>query len=199
MLAAEILFIEAASILEAPTLSEVIFTSAPAVAPASSILIVSEEPAVAAAFMFTVRLPEPFVIPTFAGRTATSLTVNEFVPPETSLIESNLESVFAKLTTKASLLGVILIVSIFSTFGVSVVEPALVRDKISLPAPPSKVSTSFNVPVVEKSNVSDPEAPTKLFTPVVPQNVCALEDAPELLTRIVEVPTVAESGEKTLI
>ena len=51
---------------------------------------------------------------------------------------------------------------------------------------------------MEKSNESAPEAPTKLSTPDVPVNVWELDEAPALLTRIVEVPTVVDSGENTL-
>lgn len=90
-------------------------------------------------------------------------------PPETDLIESNVEAVLPKSTTKVPDC-VILSVSIFSTLGVNVAAP-FVSDRISLPAPPSNVSTSFNSPVVEKSNESAPDAPTKLSTPVVPLNV----------------------------
>jgi len=168
VLAAEILLILADSILPVE-LSSVIATSAPAVDPANSIAMLSDVPATAPAFKLTVRAPAPFVIPTLPGITATSLTVKALPPSETALIESNVEAVFARFTT-TSPVGVTLRVSIFSTFGVNV-PAALVTDKISEPAPPSKVSTSFSSPVVEKSNESAPDAPTKLSTPVVPLKV----------------------------
>ena len=58
--------------------------------------------------------------------------------------------------------AVILIVSILEIVGL-IDSPAIVTVNVSLPAPPSRVSTVSSEPAVVASNVSSPEPVVKVF------------------------------------